>query len=193
MPGDHCKLARDGDGGDVRSAPSGDPLVEGAQRTGRAGRVPGGLDEHVAGLAGTLFGDSPVPGRFGAGLVHPRVEAEVADQVPSCREARGVADRGQQAGCGHEVDTGQRHQPAHLGRGQHLLGERTLDRRDLAAKEVDPAQAGLDHLALIVGQALLRQPLAALDAEQISHGRPHLQVSDQDRVDLVLLARALPD
>ena len=75
-----------------RTAPSSEPFGEGTQRPGRAGRVPSGLDEHVAGLAGTLFGDSPVPGRFGAGLAYPGVEAEVADQMPGGREALGVAD-----------------------------------------------------------------------------------------------------
>ena len=47
VPGDHGQLACDRDRSDVAAAAGGDPFVEGAQRSWRAGGVPGGLDEHV--------------------------------------------------------------------------------------------------------------------------------------------------
>jgi hypothetical protein len=141
---------------------------------------------------GALLGDSAVPGWFRSRLAHPRVEAEVADQLPSGREAPDVADCGQQRAGGHEVDAGERQQPAQLGRGEHELGERLIDRHHLAVEEVDPTQAGLDHLPLVNRQLLSSQPAATGGTEQVRCRRPLLQVTDQDRVHLVLLAGALP-
>ena len=88
--------------------------MEGAQGSGGAGGMPGGLDEHVPGLARPLLGDPAVPGRLCAGLAHARVEAEVADQLPGGREAADVADRREQRGGGDEVDAWQGEQPPHL-------------------------------------------------------------------------------
>ncbi len=107
-------------------------------------------------------------------------------------EAAWHADRGQQRAGGHEVDPGKGQEPAQLGRGEHELGERPIDRRHLPIEEVDPTQAGLDHLPLVGGQLLSGQPAATGGTEQVRSRRPLLQVGDQDRVHLILLPRALP-
>jgi hypothetical protein len=70
VPGDHGELAGDRDGGDLAAAPGGDSLVEGAQRSWCAASVPGGLDQHVPGLAGALLADPSVPGRLRTRLSH---------------------------------------------------------------------------------------------------------------------------
>src|SRR5262245_48012300 len=92
VPGDHGELAGDRDCGDVCAAAGGDPFVEGAQGAGCAAGMPGGLDEHMPRLARTLLADPAVAGRLGAGLVDPRVEAEVAGQLAGGWEAADVAD-----------------------------------------------------------------------------------------------------
>jgi hypothetical protein len=171
VPGDHGELARDRDGGDVAAAVGGDPLVEGAQGPRCAAGMPGRLDEHVPRLTRALLADPAVPGRLGAGLADARVEAEVADQLPRAGEAADVADRGEQRRGGDEVHAGQRQQPPHLGRAQHLFGERPLDQGDLAVEERDLAQAGRDRLLLVGGQLLRAQPAPTADAEEIAHRR----------------------
>jgi hypothetical protein len=57
----------------------------------------------------------------------------------------------------------------------------------------DLAQAGLDRLALVAGELLRGQPAASGDAEEVARRWSSLEVADQDRVDLILLPRALPD
>src|SRR6266508_1214384 len=167
--------------------------MEGAQGSGGAGGVPGRLDQHMPGLARSLLGDPPVPGRLGARLAHPRVEAEIADQLPRGREAADLADRSDQRGGGDEVHARQGEQPSHLRRGEHLLGERSLDQCDLAVEKLDLAQAGRDRLLLIARQVLLGEPAPSAGAKEVAHRRLAFQVADQRRVHLVLRARALPD
>jgi len=117
---------------------------------------------------------------------------EVADQLSGAREAPGVTDRGQQRAGGDEVDAGQGQQPAQLQRSKHELGERPIDRHHFGVEEVDSAQAGLDHLPLVDGQLLGGQPAPTGDAEEVGSWRASLQIADQDRVHLVLLACPLP-
>jgi hypothetical protein len=126
-------------------------------------------------------------------LAHARVEAEVADQLARGGEAADVADRGEQRGGGDEVHAGQGEQPPHLRRGQHLLGQRSLDQFDLAVEKLDLAQAGRDRLLLIGRQGLGGEPAASASTEEIAHRRLALEVAQQRRVHLVLRARALPD
>src|SRR5436190_18338772 len=188
-----ASFARDRDGGDVAAAAGGDPLVEGAQRAGCAGGVPGRFDEHVPGLARPLLADSAVSGGLAARLVDARVEAEVADQLPRTWEAADVADRGEQRGGGDEVDARQGEQPTHLLRIEHLLGERPLDQGDLCVEEGDLAQAGRDRLLLIGWQLLRGEPAPSAYPEEVAHRWLALQVADQRRVHLVLGPCALPD
>jgi hypothetical protein len=115
-----------------------------------------------------------LPRRLGAGLAHLGVEAEVADQLPGGREATDVTDRGQQGAGGDDVDPGESEQPTQLVRGEHQLGQRPIDRRDLAVKEVDPAQAGLEHLPLVDRQLLLGEPAPAGAAEEVGCRRASL-------------------
>src|SRR6266536_4666871 len=92
------------------------------------------------------------------GLTHARVEAEVADQLPGAREAADLADRCEQRRGGDEVHPGQGEQPSHLRRGEHLLGQRPLDQRDLAIEKLDLAQAGRDRLPLVGRPDLRSEP-----------------------------------
>jgi hypothetical protein len=63
-------------------------------------------------------------------------------------------------------------------------------RRDLGVEKVDLAQAAVERLAFLDRQLELGQPRAARSAEQITDVRAALQPPNQDRVDLVLDARA---
>ena len=73
------------------------------------------------------------------------------------------------------------------------MGDRLLDQRDLAVEEVDLAQAAVEGLAFLDRQLELGQAGAALLAEQVTRLRAALQPPEQDRVDLVLGARARPN
>src|SRR4029078_9729509 len=75
-PGDDDALARDGAGRDVRAAPAGQALMEGAQRPGGAGGMPGRFDKQPA--------DSPGP----CLLILPCL----AGSLPDCR-TRGSSPR----------------------------------------------------------------------------------------------------
>jgi hypothetical protein len=165
--------------------------VEGAQWSGCACGVPGRLDEHVPGLAWALLGDPAVPGRLRARLTHAWVEAEVADEMPRRREPADVADRGKQGARGDEVDAREGQQPAQAGRAEYELSECPVDRSNFPVEEVDPAQAGLDHLALVCRQLLRGKPAPTSGAKQVGCRRASLEVADQDRVHLVLLPGAL--
>ncbi len=78
--------------GDLRPLARPDPLEERPQRSRCLGDRPGGLAEHPARQAGAGFADPAVAGLGVAGLPPPRVEAELADQLPRRGEAADVAD-----------------------------------------------------------------------------------------------------
>ncbi len=73
VPAEHRELARRRDDCDLHPTARADALIEGAQRPGRLGRCPGGLDEHSASVRATLLGDPPVAGGLTAGLLYARV------------------------------------------------------------------------------------------------------------------------
>ena len=95
-------------------------------------------------------------------------------------------------GGGDQVHARHGQQPLGLRPGQHLLGHQPLDLLDLAVKEGDVAQRGLDRLRLLGRQISLERakPLAALDPEQIRARRLALQPAHQSGVHLVLDAGA---
>ena len=72
------------------------------------------------------------------------------------------------------------------------IGDRSVERVDLAGEEVDLAQPSVDRVALVGGELELGEPGAAGFAEQVAHRRFAFEVADQDRVDLVLGAGAGP-
>src|SRR5665647_3972546 len=80
-PGDRGELASDRDAGHPAAAPRRYPLAEGTQRPGRAHRRVGGLAERRSGGSRALLGDVPHARRRAAGLAHPGIEAQVADQL----------------------------------------------------------------------------------------------------------------
>ena len=63
MPDDHRQLASGRDGSDVLATTRADPQKEGAQRTRRPCRRPGGLNQHATSMATALFGDPAVVDR----------------------------------------------------------------------------------------------------------------------------------
>ena len=87
---------------------------------GCLGDRPGGLAEHPARQAGPGLADPAVAGLGVAGLAHPRVEAEVADQLPCRGEAADIADRGHERRGGVHVDARDGHQPQDLRRAERL-------------------------------------------------------------------------
>jgi hypothetical protein len=60
VPAQHRQLAGRRDDGDLHAAAGADALEEGAQRSRRLCRHPGGLDQHAAGVGVSLLGDPAV-------------------------------------------------------------------------------------------------------------------------------------
>jgi len=73
------------------------------------------------------------------------------------------------------------------------LRDQPLDRGNLRVEELDLAHAAVDRLALLERQLQPGEPLAALDAEQVTDRWTTDELAHQHRVDLVLRARARPD
>jgi transposase-like protein len=94
VPAQHGEFAGGGHHGDLHAAAGPHPLIERAQRAGGFGGGPGGFDQHAAGVRRAGLGDPAVAGGLAAGLAHPRVEPEIADQVLRGAEPGEVADRG---------------------------------------------------------------------------------------------------
>jgi hypothetical protein len=97
-----------------------------------------------------------------------------------------VADGGDERGGADQVHAGDGHQSADLRPGERLLGDQLLHGGDLGVEEFDVTHRGVDGLALLGRQLEAREPLSALDAEQIRARRLRLQPSLQCGVDLVL-------
>jgi hypothetical protein len=139
-----------------------------------------------------LLGDPAVLGGLTAGLPHPRVEAEVADQPLRRAEPTEVADRGhdrQRHGGVHPWD---RQQPAHLGVLEGDPAELGVDDAQLRPVKVELAQQRPDGLLLVWGQVLGGQPRPAFVAEQVGGWAARDEVAVQDRLDLVLQPGPLP-
>jgi hypothetical protein len=132
-----------------------------------------------------------VPSRLVARLADARVETEVADQVARAREAVDLADRGDQRERDRTVDAGDREQTLDLLACESDLGEFALDKRELLAGDVEAAQRGTDGDLLVGRQRLLGEPGPALLAEEVGGGAAGEQVAVQNRLHLVLQARAL--
>ena len=132
MPGDHGELTGDRDDSHLAAAPGGDAPTEGAQRPGATQRRVGGLAERRARRRGALLGDVAGARRRTARLAYAWVEAEVTDQPAGRGEAAHIADYGDERGGAQQADTGDRHQPADLGRAQGEAGDGLLEACDLA-------------------------------------------------------------
>jgi hypothetical protein len=93
MPTENRPLASQRDGGD-RMAPSGSKAdEEGMQRPGRLGHGPGRLDQHCPSVAAPDLADASMMSRAESGLAHPRVQSEIAHQLPGAVEPVDVANR----------------------------------------------------------------------------------------------------
>jgi hypothetical protein len=139
VPAQGGELAGGGHHGDLHAAAGADAFVEGTQRPGGLGRGPGGLHQHAAGMGAALGGDPAVLGWL-AGVAHPRVETQIADQPLRGGEPTKVPDRGhdRQGHGGIHARDGQ--QPADLGAFQADPAEFGVDDPQLLAVEVELAQ-----------------------------------------------------
>ena len=140
-----------------------------------------------------LLGDPPVRGGLAAGLADAGVEPEIAHQLGRRGKAREVADRGGDRQGHGRVDAGDGHQPPRVIAAQRHAGQRGVDEPKLLGMEVQLTQQRPNRLTLIGGQRLLGQPPPALDAEQVGGRTTRHEIAMQDRLDLVLQPRALPD
>ena len=104
-----------------------------------------------------------------------------------------VPDRGCQAGRDREVDTRDRDQPLDGRVSQRAVRNGCVEHRQIFAKPVEFAQVALDRDPLIVRKGLARKPSTADAAEQIRVRTMRNEVGVQDRVDLVLDPRPMPD
>jgi hypothetical protein len=89
--------------------------------------------------AGPSFQDVPHARRRAAGLAHPRIETQVADQLAGAAEAVHVVDHGDHGGRTDEADAGDRHQAADLCRVHRVTGDGHLEALDLTVEEGDRA------------------------------------------------------
>jgi hypothetical protein len=105
---------------------------------------------------------------LGAGLVDPRVKADVADQMARGRKPADIADRGEHRAGGIDVHARDAHQPLDLRGLQRLTGDLLIQQRDLLVDEVDLTQTSLERLALVDGQLSLRQSRSAALAEHVA-------------------------
>jgi hypothetical protein len=121
------------------------------------------------------------------------VQPEIRDEPATGEEPVGVPDRGDERRRTDHVDARYGHQPPDLWPAQCLLGDQPLDRRDLRLEELDVTQPGVHGLALLQRQLQARQPVPALDPEQVSARRLGLQPALQRGMDLVLGASSGPD
>ena len=94
-------------------------------------------------------------GRPVAGLAHPRIQAEIGDELARRLEATDVADRAEHSDRGDQADARQRHQPQRVGVADRVSAEDLVELIDLAAGEVDLAQAGL-HRQLLIERQLVQ-------------------------------------
>jgi len=106
VPAQAGEFAGGRDDRDLHAAPGAHALEKRPERPRDPGCAPGGFDEHPACVRATLLGDPPVRGGQTAGLAHPGVQAEIADQLPRAGEASEVTDRRDDRQCDGRVDTG---------------------------------------------------------------------------------------
>src|SRR4051812_17961223 len=108
-----------------------------------------------------------------------------------CRDAREVADGGCDRHRDRHVDAGDRHQPPRVRAAQRDPRQLGVDQPQLVAVEVQLAQQRRDRAARVGRQLLLGQPGPALAPEQVGGRAARHEVAMQDRLHLVLQARAL--
>jgi len=139
--------------------------MERSQRTGCPGGVPGRLDQQPRTGPGPCLLMRPCLAGSLSGLLHPRAQTEIADEMLRSREPSHVTDRGQHRGRSDAADPGQRHQPADVLTAENLLSDLDIDELDLAVEKIDLPHASVNGLLLIDRQhpALVRKPDAPFD------------------------------
>jgi hypothetical protein len=108
MPAQYGQLARDGDRRNLVTASGPDAQKESAQWTRCLGRSPRRFDEHRASMRSPTLADPAVLGKPEAGLPHPWIESDIADQLFGIGKAPHIPDRGHQARRHNQVDAGDR-------------------------------------------------------------------------------------
>jgi hypothetical protein len=191
MPDDHSQFARCGNSSDLQAATCTDSLEKSAQRSRRFRRCPGGLDQHRPRVRASAFADMPMLSRLQAGLIHTRVQPEIAHELLGRAKARDIADCSQQPDghrCVHPCDR-QKLVDARIFK--HRFAEQAINGGEILTQAIQLAQPLLHAQALIHWQRLFSEPSASLSAEQIGRGTPGPQVRSQHRVNLVLQPHAL--
>ena len=133
--------------------------------------------------------DRPVMGWSIAGLAHPGIKAEVADELLGAGEARHFADGGDQPDRNGQIDAGDGHQATGAIVGEAGLGQRLVAPGKLSLQAVELGEPYLNGLPLVAVQRLLRQPGTPAATEDVALIRWQ-QVGAQHRMDAVLETRA---
>jgi hypothetical protein len=92
-PAQAHQLPGGGDDRDLDAAPGTHSLIERAQRPRDLRRGERGLDEHPARVRSPVLGDPPVCRRLATGLLDPRVQAQIGDELLRAAEPTEVTDR----------------------------------------------------------------------------------------------------
>jgi hypothetical protein len=118
-------------------------------------------------VRGTGLGDPAVAGGLAAGLPDPRVEPEVADQPVRRPEPDEVTDRRHDRQRDRRVDSGDGHQPQHFRPFQGSPAQVSVDQPEFTGVEVQLPPQGAGGVPLVRRQILPREPVTALDPEQV--------------------------
>src|SRR5438309_10715197 len=150
------------------AATGADAQKEGAQRAWRFGRSPSCLDQHGTGMRTPSLADATMLGNPETGLPHPRVQADIADQLLRTGEAAHIADCRHETGGDDQIDARDREQPLDRRIIISCLCDLRVENPQILAQPIELAQVPLDSGALVIGYELLRQPDPAQPSEQVS-------------------------
>ena len=87
-----------------------------------------------------------------AGLPHPRVQPDIADQLLRAGKAAHIADCRDETGGDDEINTGDREQPLDRRISASCLCDLGVENPEILAQSIELAQVPFDCSALVVGQ-----------------------------------------
>jgi hypothetical protein len=159
VPAKHRQLARHRDSGDLMAPSGSDADEEGVQRPRRLGHGPGRLDQHRPSVAASSLPNAPVMSGAESGLTHPRVQSEIAHQLPWAAEPADVADCRHDARRHRQIDAGDRQQPFDGAVVERALGDLAVENGKVVGEPIEFAQMSHDRLPFVLGQRLALEPL----------------------------------
>ena len=166
-------------------------LEEGTQWARCSLNRPYGLDQHGSRLAATLLGNAAMEGGMIPGLIHARVQAEVAHELFGRREASDIPDRRQDA-CSHDrVHATDGHEAADVGLSDSFCRKAAIDHREFLGEAIVLDQVAIDQAHFLHRKWRLFQPFAASQRKKLALVRRD-QVCVQDRLNAVLESCELP-